>query len=426
MKHPPVTKLNPDLIRPHFPALSRTHNGRPLVYFDGPGGTQVTQSCIDSMTDYLTRCNANHGGAFVTGVESDRIVAEAHDVMADFLNARGGEEIVFGQNMTSLTFSLSRSIGQTLQPGDEILLTRLDHDANFSPWHLMAQDRGATVRIVDIREADCTLNLDDYERYLGPRTKLVALGYASNAVGTINPVKHIVGMAKAAGALTFVDAVHYAPHGPIDVQDLGCDFLACSPYKFFAPHIGTLYGRRELLEALPAYKVRPADSRLPSKFETGTQSHESMAGVIGALQYLEWLGQTYPVEYDGACRSPRSATLHCAMRAIQSHEHELKARMLEGLLSLPGVHLYGIADRDRLSQRAPTFAIRIGNRHPDDVAQFLADRGICVWSGNYYAINLTERLGVEDTGGMVRIGLVHYNTREEVERLLGELSTIPA
>ena len=423
--------LDPDQIRPHFPALSRIHNGQPLVYLDGPGGTQVTRSCIDAMADYLSRCNANHGGAFVTSVESDAIVHAAHDVMADFLNAARGEEIIFGQNMTSLTFAISRSIGQTVQAGDEIILTRLDHDANYSPWHLMAQDRGAIVRVVDINPDDCALNMDDFERFLGPRTKLVAVGYASNAVGTINPVGQIIGMAKAVGALTYIDAVHYAPHGPIDVQELRCDFLACSPYKFFAPHLGTLYGRHELLESLPAWKVRPADARPPHKFETGTQSHEAMAGLLGTMQYLEWLGNTdagtaFRADYAGHCRSSRSATLHRAMRAIQVYEHTLKTRLLDGLRRIPGVRIYGITDPARLDQRAPTFAIRMAGIHPRDVAQQLAARGICVWDGNYYALNLTERLDVESSGGMVRIGPVHYNTPAEIDRLLAALDDIAA
>jgi cysteine desulfurase family protein (TIGR01976 family) len=418
--------LDPNYVRPHFPALSRLHHGRPLVYFDGPGGTQVTQSCIDAMTDYLTRRNANHGGAFVTSLESDAMLAEAHAAMADFLNARRPEEIIFGQNMTSLAFALSRSIGRTLQPGDEVILTRLDHDANFSPWHLMAEERGAIVRVVDVRTDDCTLDLDDYERYLSPRTRLVAVGYASNAVGTINPVKHIAGLARAAGALSFVDAVHYAPHGPIDVQDIGCDFLACSPYKFFAPHLGALYGRYDLLESLPAYKVRPADSHLPHKFETGTLSHESIAGLVGTMSYLEWLGTTYPADIAGGCRSERAAVLHRAMQAAQDYESDLKARMLHGLASLPKVRIYGITDPARLHQRAPTFAVRVSGLHPRDLAAQLAERGICVWDGNYYAINLTERLGVEGRGGMLRIGLAHYNTAEEVDRFLADLREIIA
>ena len=416
--------LDPDQIRANFPALARTHHGRPLVYFDGPGGTQVPRTCIDAIVDYLSRCNANTHGAFVTSAESDQLVAGAHDAMADLLNAQRPEEIVFGANMTSLTFSLSRAIGATLQPGDEIILTSLDHDANYTPWLLVAQERGATVRVVDINEVDCTLTLDDYERYLGNRTRLVALGYASNAVGTINPVKQITAMARAAGALSFVDAVHYAPHGPIDVQDLGCDFLVCSPYKFFGPHLGALYGRLELLESLPAYKVRPADDRPPGRWETGTQSGEALAGLTGTMRYLEWLGQAYPASAPGNYRSARSGALHAAMQAAQEYERELQEQMLNRLAALPNVRLYGIADRNRLSQRTPTFAIRVGDRHPNDVARYLGELGICVWDGHYYALNLTERLGVEDSGGMVRIGLVHYNTVDEIDRFHDALSRL--
>jgi len=414
--------LDPNPIRAQFPALARTHNGRPLVYFDGPGGTQVPRACIDAMVDYLSRCNANTHGSFVTSAESDQVLAEAHDAMADLLNARRPEEIVFGPNMTSLTFSLSRAIGATLQPGDEIILTRLDHDANYTPWLLAARDRGAIVRVVDINETDCTLNLDDYERYLGRRTRLVAVGYASNAVGTVNPVKQIAAMARQAGAWSFIDAVHYAPHGPIDVQNLDCDFLVCSPYKFFGPHLGALYGRLDLLESLPAYKVRPAGDHSPARWETGTQSGESLAGLTGTIRYLEWLGQTYPAPASGNCRSTRSATLHAAMQSIQDYERYLQGIMLDRLAALPGVRLYGIADRSRLAQRTPTFAIRAGDRHPNDVARYLGDLGICVWDGHYYALNLTERLGVEESGGMVRIGLAHYNTVEEIDHLSDALS----
>ena len=416
--------IDPTQIRCQFPALARTHNGRPLIYFDGPGGTQVPQACIDALADYLSRCNANAHGAFVTSAESDQIITDAHNAMADLLNARHLEEIVFGQNMTSLTFSLSRAIGATLQPGDEIILTRLDHDANYTPWLLVAQERGAVVHVVDINEADCTLNLDDYERYLSSHTRLVAVGYASNAVGTINPVKQIAAMAHEMGAWSFVDAVHYAPHGPIDVQDLGCDFLVCSPYKFFGPHLGVLYGRLELLESLPAYKVRPADDHPPGRWETGTQSGESLAGLTGTIGYLSWLGQTYSAGVAGNYRSGRSAALHAAMQAAQEYEHGLQQVMLDRLAALPEVRLYGIADRSRLSQRTPTFAIRVGDRHPHDVAGYLGDLGICVWDGHYYALNLTERLGVEASGGMVRIGLVHYNTVDEIDRLSDALSRL--
>jgi cysteine desulfurase family protein (TIGR01976 family) len=416
--------LDPVTLRTHFPALERTYMGQPIIYFDGPGGTQVPRSCSDAIVDYLSTRNANHGGVFVTSVESDCMVEEAHEAMADFLNARRAEEIVFGANMTSLTFALSRSIGATLKAGDEVIVTRLDHDANFSPWILMARDHGASVRVADIREEDCTLDLQGFERCLSSRTRLVAVGYASNAVGTINPVEQIIRMSQSVGALTFIDAVHFAPHGPIDVRRLGCDFLACSPYKFFGPHLGVLYGRYELLESLPAYKVRPAGDQPPHKFETGTQNHEALAGLLGTVQYLGSLAGSQDPSPAGQRRSGRSARLWHAMRAIEGYESSLKAHMLEGLLSMHGIRLYGLADPARLAERVPTFAIRIAKRHPQEAARLLAERSICVWDGNYYAINLTERLGLEDTGGMVRIGLVHYNTHEEIDRFLKELASI--
>ena len=278
-------------IRAEFPSLAREYNGKPLVYFDAPGGTQVTRRCIERIVDYFQRCNANTHGEFITAHESDAIIEDAHEAGADFLNAKSGDEIVFGQNMTSLAFALSRSIGQTLREGDEIILTKLDHDANYSPWHLMAQERGVKINVVDINEADCTLQLDDFEKYLSKRTRLVCVGLVSNAVGTLNPVKQIIGMAHAAGAWTFIDAVAGAPHVPIDVQDLDTDFLACSPYKFWGAHQGMLYGKYALLDKLPAYKVRPADNVPPHKFQTGTQSFENQNGLIGVMEYLEWVGE---------------------------------------------------------------------------------------------------------------------------------------
>jgi cysteine desulfurase family protein (TIGR01976 family) len=426
-----VHTLNIDAIRNEFPALKRQHDGWPLVYFDAPGGTQVTQRCINYIVEYFTRCNANTHGAFITAQESDAIIEEAHEAGADFLNARSKDEIIFGQNMTSLTFAMSRSIGQTLREGDEIILTRLDHDANFSPWRLMADERGVKINIVDINPDDCTLALDDFERYLSERTKLVAVGLVSNAVGTLNPVKHIIGMAHAAGALTYVDAVAGAPHVPIDVQDLDTDFLACSPYKFWGPHLGMLYGKYDLLDRLPAYKVRPADAKPPHKFQTGTQSHEDQAGLIGVMEYLEWFADRLPLPLgegwgEGAhgrapLRSARAAAIHRAMAASQAYENELVAHLIENITAIKGVRLFGIRETIRLHERVPTIAIRYKDEHPNATAARLGERGICVWDGNYYAINLAERLGVEDSGGMVRIGLTHYNTREEVDRLLEAL-----
>jgi cysteine desulfurase family protein (TIGR01976 family) len=414
-----------DLIRAEFPSLARQHNGQPLVYFDAPGGTQVTKRCIDKIVDYFQRCNANTHGAFVTAAESDVIIDEAHEVGADFLNAASRDEIVFGQNMTTLAFNLSRSIGRGLKPGDEIILTKLDHDANFSPWHLMAEERGVKVNLVDVNIDDCTLNVDDFERYLSKNTRLVCVGMVSNAVGTLNPIKQIVGMAHAAGALTFVDAVAGAPHVPIDVRDLDTDFLACSPYKFWGAHQGMLYGRYDLLDRLPAYKVRPADDKPPHKFQTGTQSHENQNGFIGVMEYLEWYADQADARYSGPkLRSARSEKIHAAMQASAEYEQVIGTRLIEGVLAIPGLRFFGIRETARIAQRVPTIAFRLGDQDPAHTAAALGERGICVWNGNYYAINLTERLGVEDKGGMVRVGLSHYNTIEEVDRLLNALNDL--
>ena len=411
-------------IRAEFPSLAREYNGKPLVYFDAPGGTQVTRRCIERIVDYFQRCNANTHGEFITAHESDAIIEDAHEAGADFLNAKSGDEIVFGQNMTSLAFALSRSIGQTLREGDEIILTKLDHDANYSPWHLMAQERGVKINVVDINEADCTLQLDDFEKYLSKRTRLVCVGLVSNAVGTLNPVKQIIGMAHAAGAWTFIDAVAGAPHVPIDVQDLDTDFLACSPYKFWGAHQGMLYGKYALLDKLPAYKVRPADNVPPHKFQTGTQSFENQNGLIGVMEYLEWVGEVSGVrDQVSGLRSVRANRIHAAMQASQAYEQELGRYLIEHILKIPGVQFFGIRELDCLNQRVPTIAIRYKNEDPADTAKRLGEQGICVWNGNYYAVNLTERLGVEDRGGMVRIGLSHYSTVEEVDRLLVALES---
>jgi cysteine desulfurase family protein (TIGR01976 family) len=415
-----ATKI--DLVRAEFPALAREHAGKPLVYFDAPGGTQTTRRCIERVVAYFERSNANTHGAFVTAAESDAVIDEAHEAAADFVNARSRDEIVFGQNMTSLAFNLSRSIGRELKPGDEIILTKLDHDANFSPWHLMAEDRGVKVNVVDVNTDDCTLNVDDFERYLSKNTKLVCVGMVSNAVGTINPVKQIVGMAHAAGALTFIDAVAGAPHVPIDVQDLDTDFLACSPYKFWGAHQGMLYGKYDLLDRLPAYKVRPADDKPPHKFQTGTQSHENQNGLIGVIEYLEWFAAQAGEPYRGpALRSARAERVHAAMAASNRYEQDLCKRLIGGVLSIPGVRFFGIREPERIDQRVPTIAIRFRDEHPHATAARLGKQGICVWDGNYYAINLSERLGVEEHGGMVRIGLSHYSTAAEVDRFLNAL-----
>ncbi len=404
------------LIRKQFPSLDR-----PAIFFDNPGGTQIARQSAERIQRYLLECNANHDGAFATSRQSDAILEEAHAAMADFLNAARPEEIIFGNNMTTLTLHISRSLAHRLNPGDEIVVTRLDHDANISPWLLVAEDRGCKVTWIDFDVEDCTLKLDEIEKALERKPKIVAFGYASNAVGTVNPVRKITAMAHAAGALVYVDAVQYAPHGPIDVQSLGVDFLVCSSYKFFGPHAGALYGRYELLEELKAYKVRPAPDSLPGKFETGTQNHEGIAGVLGALEYFEWLGKTFGSDQEEGLREGgyvgRRMEFKKAMTALRAREFDLSRSLLAMLTGIPGLRLYGLADPRKLDQRVPTFSFTLEGRHPRLVAEALAAEGIYVWDGNYYALAVTERLGVEQSGGMVRVGAVHYNTLDEVARL---------
>jgi cysteine desulfurase family protein (TIGR01976 family) len=412
-----------DLLRREFPSLAVEREGRPLAYFDGPGGTQVPQRVIDAVVDYYASSNANDGGAFLTSERSDAVIHGARAAVAEFLGAATPDEIKFGQNMTSLTFHISRSIGATLQPGDEILVTTLDHEANVGPWRAMAADRGLTVRTVDIRPDDVTLDLAGLERQLSARTKLVAVGYASNAVGTINPVAEIVRRAHAVGALTYVDAVHYAPHAPIDVQALGTDFLACSTYKFFGPHLGVLYGRAAVLERLPAYKVRPAHDR----FETGTQSFEAIAGAGAAIDYLASVGERFGDRlgdpFDG---SAQRACLVAGMTAIRTHERALFARLLDGIEQIPGLRIWGVTDRARLAERTPTAAVTIAGVAPRAAAEALGRSGITTWDGDFYAQGLIERLGLADSGGVLRLGIVHYNTVEEIDRLVGALGEIAA
>jgi cysteine desulfurase family protein (TIGR01976 family) len=411
-------------IRRHFPALAVEQDGRPIAYFDGPGGTQVPNEVIDAVAGYYRTMNANDGGAFLTSERSDATTVAAKDAVVDFLGARSSEEVKFGPNMTTLTFHVSRSIGATLATGDEIVVTTLDHEANVSPWQAMARDRGLVVRTVDIRTEDATLDLDDLDRALERRPKLLAVGWASNALGTVNPVGEIVRRAHAVGALTYVDAVAWAPHGPIDVVALDTDFLACSAYKFYGPHAGILYGKQAILEALPAYKVRPAHDR----FQTGTPNFEAIAGVGAAVSYLAGLGERYGAafagEYPGL--AGRRLALRTGMRAIRAHELELFGRLLDGLEAVPGVHLWGIADRRRFDERIPTIGITIEGIAPRDASVALGERGIATWDGHFYAQALIERLGLYESGGVVRIGLAHYTTADEIDRLLGEVESVAA
>jgi cysteine desulfurase family protein (TIGR01976 family) len=401
--------------RQQFPALAH----RPgAVFLDGPGGTQVPQRVLDAITGYLTHSNANHGGVFATSQESDRILHRAHEAVCDLLNAPSPDEVIFGGNMTSLTLHFTRSVARTLRPGDEVLVTRLDHDANVAPWLLAARDAGATARFVDVHPEDCTLDLHDLRGQLNERTRWLAVGCASNATGTINDVARITRWAHDAGARVFLDAVHYAPHAPIDVVAWDCDALACSAYKFFGPHVGVLWARRALLEELPAYKLRPAADTLPDRWMTGTQNHEGLAGVAAAVDYLHDLG------VHAGHHGDRRATLRAALSAIQAYEAELGGQLLAGLAQLPRYRVWGITAPGRLAERVPTVSVTAAGTSPQTLARQLAARDVYTWNGNLYAVNLSERLGLETQGGFLRLGLVHYNTHEEVERVLAMLTTL--
>ena len=415
---PKITNaIDLDWVRSQFPSLSQTVKGQPAVFFDGPGGTQIPQRVIDAISEYLKCNNANTGGAYTTSRYTDAMIADARRAMADFLGC-DPDEIVFGQNMTSLTYAMSRSIGRELQAGDEIVLTHLDHDANISPWEALAE-RGVIIRMADVHEEDCTLDLENLARKITKKTKLVAAGVASNAVGTINDVREIVRLAHQAGAMAYIDAVHYAPHGAIDVRALDCDFLACSTYKFFGPHMGVLYGKREHLARLRPYKVRANTDAVPNRWEWGTLNHECIAAITACVDYLADLGRSVDTEV-----STRREALLAAFSAIHAHEHGLMEAMIRSLLAIRGLKIYGISDPKRFDQRCPTIAVRIDGHTPLQLATALGERGFFTWDGNYYALNLTERLDVEKDGGFLRIGLVHYNTMEEVERFLAALREI--
>ena len=438
------TSLDLIHIRSQFPSLAQTINGHPATFLDGPGGTQVPQRVIDAIAGYLRQNNANTGGAYATSRQTDAMIAGARAAMADFLHC-SADEIVFGPNMTTLTYAISRAIGRDLGPGDEIVVTRLDHDANVSPWLAMAEEKGIAVRWAEIHEENCTLDIADLASKINDRTKLVAVGYASNAVGTINPVKVITRLAHAAGALAYIDAVHYAPHGLIDVAALDCDFLVCSAYKFFGPHMGVLFGKREHLQRLRPYKVRPNTNAIPNCWEWGTLNHECIAGITACVDYLADLGcesnkmrVPHPSRFskggnDAAGTSgitERRAAIEAAYKAIHEHERGLVERIIAGLQNIPRLKIYGITDPRRFSDRCATLAVRMLDENPNHtplaLATSLGERGIFTWDGNYYALNLTEQLGVEKSGGFLRIGLVHYNTVEEVDRFLAAFREIVA
>lgn len=409
---PPASDVaTTDAIRAHFPALSRVHHDHSVAYFDGPGGTQVPQVVVEAMSDYLYHHNANTHWRYPTSVETDHALLGARRAVADFLNADPAE-IAFGANMTTLTFHLGRALGRQWGPGDEVVVTELDHHANVDPWRALEKDRGITVRTAAVDVETGELDWGALERAITPRTKLLAIGAASNALGTITDVARAAALAKAAGALVFVDAVHYAPHALVDVRQLGCDFLACSAYKFYGPHEGMLYGRRELLEAIDLPRLRPAPVHAPERVETGTQNHEGVVGTGAAIDFLASLAP-------GAGATRRSR-LERSFAALHARGQALVERLWNGLRSIPGVTLYG-PPPERL--RTPTVAFTVAGRSSDEVATSLVAPGIFVSNGDFYATTLIERLGLAGRGA-VRAGCACYTTAQEIDRLLAGVEAL--
>lgn len=424
--------MDSEWVRSQFPSLGLEVAGRQAVYLDNPAGTQVPQRTMQAITDYLTSANANVHGSFLTSKRTDVVVTAARTGMASFLGAASPRQIAFGANMTTMTYVLSRAIGRTLNPRDEVIVTHLDHDANVSPWRDLSE-RGVVVRQAPVHLEDCTLNMEAFAEMLSPRTKLVTVTAASNAVGTVPDLERIIEMAHGVGALVCIDAVHYGPHGPIDVTALDVDFLLCSAYKFFGPHLGILYGKEHLFERLVPYQLRPASHDVPDKFENGTKNHECLAGLVGTLGYLAELGERISVPQEGRDKagsmgsmgsmSQRDA-LHAAMKGIREYEKTLSLAMLEGLQSVPGLRIYGITDAGRIDARVPTFCFTVAGHATQELGKMLAERGIFAWTGNYYALDIMEQLGLEGKGGGVRVGAVHYNTLDDISRLVSALHGI--
>ncbi len=411
-----------EAVRPQFPSLGiPATDGSLPIFLDNPAGTQVPRSVMEAVTRYYLTMNANSGGPFATSQRNDDMARQTRQRVAEFLNAPSAREIVFGPNMTTLNFSLSRALASILSPGDEVIVTRMDHEANVSPWTLVARDHELKVKWVDIDPVDCTLDMGSLEEALSVRTKLVATVHASNAVGTINPVAQIAGMAKAVGAWHVVDAVQSAPHVPIDVQEIGCDFLLCSSYKFYGPHLGIMWGREGLLNSLPAYKVRPAKDLAPNRWENGTPSYETWNGLRACMDYWEQIGRQYGAadlpQYQGA-----RLQMKRAMLAVQDYERVLVTELIEGLRAIRGVTIAGIVEEDRVSLRVPTVAMVKDGKTPDEIAAILAAENVYVWSGDYYAVEIMERLNRPQ--GMARIGIGQYNTREEIQRVLNLIESI--
>jgi len=412
-----------DSVRSQFPSLHRIQNGKPAAFLDGPAGTQVPQSVVDRISESMLHHNANRSGRFATSREVDAGMKHAHQVFADFLNAPCPESVAFGPNMTSLALQFSRAIAREWKAGDRILVSQLDHDANFTPWVLAARDAGVEVCQIAVKKQDVTLDLESLRNLLTDRTRLVAVTAASNAVGSLTPVRQIADMVHSVGAELFVDAVHYAPHRSVDVSDWNCDYLVCSAYKFFGPHIGVLYGRPERMMQLTPYKLRPAPDSLPVRWMTGTQNHACIAGAAAAVEYIASLASSSSPSPVATSAGSLRTKLVNAFDQIQDYEMHLVQRLITGLQSMKGVQIFGIVDGPRMSERAPTVAFRMDSMKSIDVAQRLGDEGVFVWHGNYYALPLTTALGTEPDG-MVRIGCMHYNTQEEIDRTLDLLRSI--
>lgn len=415
-------------VRAQFPALAITDSGKRRIYFDNPAGTQVSQPVVDAISECLLATNANLGGHFSTTVGADAIVQSARDAMADFLNAPCSDEVIFGQNMTTLTLHLSRSIGRLLGPGDEIILSRMDHDANVWPWALMARDHGLNVRWLPFNTETFEFDLAELEKLITSRTRLICVGGASNLTGTVNDVKSICAIARAAGALSYIDGVQSAPHIATDVQDIDCDFFVCSAYKFFGPHQGILWGRREVLERLEAYRVRPAGDEIPWCFETGTQSHEGIAGIAATVDYFAAIGASMASgDADDLAELPgRRRDIRNAMHLLFDYEKELALHLVRGLQSIDGVTVQGISAADAMQRRVPTVSFTHSTVVPAAIAEGLAQQNIFVWNGHNYAVEAAKALGILDSGGVVRVGPVHYNSIDEIDVLLDALPPLLA
>ncbi|MEM7114075.1 MAG: cysteine desulfurase-like protein [Chloroflexota bacterium] len=401
--------LTHEEIRRQFPALHHTHNGEPIISLDGPAGTQQPESVIQAVINHMRNYNGSPAAPFPHVKQAKATVTEARAKMADFLNAKQPEEVLFGANMTTLTMGISRALAREWEPGDEIIVTRLDHEANVSPWMLAAEDSGATVRWLEFDTASGMMRLEQLDDLLSEKTKLLAIGYAANAIGSINDVSQAIAKAKAVGAMVFVDAVHYAPHDVIDVQALGCDFLVSSPYKYYAPHSGALWGKKEHLDHLRAYKLRSSPENSTKKWETGMPGFESIAGIGAALDYIGSLA---------APQQTRRQQYVAAMQATKAYEMKVSDRFLRGAASIKGIRVYGNTDLERLDERTPTFAVRMAGYTPAELGAALNGRGVNLYVGHFSALGTLEALGLLESGGAVRLGFVHYNTLDEVDRLL--------